>query len=186
MLSPQQRCDCAFRSRQVLFRPSSSCPRCAHCSREFAIVRSFARLLLIPSLSGFLSLFELPLYSHFAPAIFRPSRVRLLLYRFSSCSKLVYVSCGDAAFRAKAALGPLIDGFTSLIYGLVTCGVFCSENMIGRQHFEVEVQGCDARLVFQHLDIRHLVCAYDCSETLVLHCLEWIDQSASVGSFIPE
>ena len=118
--------------------------------------------------------------------MFRPGRVQLLLYRFSSCSKLVYVSCRDAAFRAKAALGPLIDGFTGLIYGLVTCGVFCSENMIGRQRFEVEVQGCDARLVFQHLDIRRLVCACDGSETLVLHCLEWIDQSVSVGSFISE
>jgi hypothetical protein len=151
VLGPQQRCDCGFRSCQVLFRPQSSSPRCAHCSREFSIVRSFARLLLIPGPSGFPSLFELPLHSHFAPAMFRPSRVPLLLYRFSSCSKLVYVSCRDAAFRAKAALGPLIDGFTGLIYGLVTCGVFCSENMIGRQRFEVEVQGCDARLMFQHL-----------------------------------
>jgi hypothetical protein len=87
---------------------------------------------------------------------------------------------------AKAALGPFIDGFTCLIYGLVACGVFCSENMIDRRHFEVEVQGCDARLMFQHLDIRRLVCACDGSETLVLHCLEWIDQSVSVGSFISE
>lgn len=118
--------------------------------------------------------------------MFRPSRVRLLLYRFSSCSKLVYVSRRDAAFRAKAALGLLIDGFTSLIYGLVTCGVLCSENMIGHQHFEVEVQGCDARLVFQHLDIRRLVCACDGPETLVLHRLQWKDQSVSVGSFISE
>ena len=96
------------------------------------------------------------------------------------------MSCGNVTFRPKAALGPLIDGFTGLIYGLVTCGVFCSENMVGRQRFEVEVQGCDARLVFQHLDIRRLVCACDGSETLVLHCLEWIDQSVSVGSFISE
>jgi hypothetical protein len=108
------------------------------------------------------------------------------LYRLSSCSKLVYVSCRDVAFRAKAALSPLIDGFTGLIYGLITCRVFCSENMIGRQHFEVEVQRRDARLVFQHLDIRRLICACDGSETLVLHYLEWIDQSVSVGSFVSE
>jgi hypothetical protein len=118
--------------------------------------------------------------------MFRPSRVRLLLHRFSSCSKLVYVSCRDAAFRAEASLGLLIDGFTGLIYGLVTCGVFRSEDMVGRQHFEVKVQGCDARLVFQHLDIRRLLCACDGSETLVLYYLEWIDQSVSVGSFISE
>jgi hypothetical protein len=96
------------------------------------------------------------------------------------------VSCRDVAFRPKAMLSPLIDGFTGPIYRLITYRVFCSENMIGRQHFEVEVQGRDTRLVFQHLDIGRLVCACDGSETLVLHCLEWIDQSVSVGSFVSE
>jgi hypothetical protein len=96
------------------------------------------------------------------------------------------VSCRIVALRPKAALSPLIDGFTGLVYGLVTCGVFCSKNMVGRQHLKVEVQGRDTRLVFQHLDIRRLVCACDGSETLVLHCLEWIDQSVSVGSLISE
>jgi hypothetical protein len=102
-------------------------------------VRSFARLLLILGPSGFPSLFEPPLGSYFAPATLGPSRVQSLLYRFTFRSKLVYMSCGDVAFRPKAALGPLIDDFTGLIYGPVTCGVCCSENMVGRQHSEVEV-----------------------------------------------
>jgi len=77
-----------------------------------------------------------------------PGQARLQLRRFSSRSKLVHVSPRNIASRPEAALSPLIDSLAGIVQNLVAHGVFRSENVIYRQRFEVEVQGCDARLMF--------------------------------------
>jgi hypothetical protein len=110
-----------------------------YCDREFFTVRHCARLLLILGSPGFARLLELPLRSQFVPATLGPSQVELLLHRFGSWSKMVYVSRRNVAIRPKTAPRELLDSLTHLLQRLAACRVFFSLDMVGCQHFEMEV-----------------------------------------------
>jgi hypothetical protein len=107
------------------------------------------------------------------------------LHRLGPYSKLIYVSRRNDTFRPETALSLLVYSLAGLPYRLATRRVFCPENMIDRQHLEVEFQGRHPCLILQHLDVRRFVYTCNGSKTLVLHRLEGLDQSVSVGSFVP-
>lgn len=100
-------------------------------------------LVLIPV--GFPNLFELPLRSRFASAT--PGQARLLLYRFSSSSELVDVSCSDVAVRPKAALSPLVGSLASCSYSLLAGRILPYANMAKCHRLEVKEEAqCSPRV----------------------------------------